>query len=319
MPQPGEVVVPQLRVSVATRTTGLIALVAMLTVVSGCGGPPSLVGTRRSYTYCENGGVSETLHVYEPFSPIRSAPAVVDIHGGGWVSGDATLQPGTVEWDVESALVGKGWVFVSINYRLAPTYRWPAQLQDAKCAVRYLRANARALHIDPTRIGVIGASAGGHLASMLGLTGNQAAFEEGGSLNKSNAVEAVVDEYGPTDLTSPELSSSKVLRILSKETFGVVVGRQSQTLVAASPVTYVHPGAPSFLVIQGANDHLVPPGQSKELVALLKAASDQATLIIVRNAGHGLIQSGNGPVTPDVATVAADAVRFLTKQLSSSR
>lgn len=306
-------------VPVPMRTPGLIVVVALLAVVCGCGGPPRPVGTQRSYTYCDNGGVAETLDVYEPSAPGKSAPAVVDIHGGGWVSGGATLQPGTVEWDVESALVKRGWIFVSINYRLAPTYRWPAQLQDAKSAIRYLRANAPALHIDPVRIGVIGASAGGHLASMVGLTGNQVAFEDGGFLNESNAVEAVVDEYGPTDLTSPQWSSSKVLRILSKETFGVKVGQQSQTLVAASPVTYVHPGAPPFLVVQGADDNLVPPGQSRELVGLLKAAGDQATLIMVRNAGHGLIQSGNGPITPDVATVAAEAERFLTNQLSPSR
>ena len=306
------------RVSVATRS-GLIALVALLVVVSGCGGPPSLVGTQRSYTYCENGGVAETLDVYEPTSSIRSAPAMVDIHGGGWVSGDANLQPGSVDWDVESALVSNGWVFVSINYRLAPTYRWPAQLQDAKCAVRYLRANAPALHIDPTRIGVIGASAGGHLASMLGLTGNQVAFDEGGFLNESSAVEAVVDEYGPTDLTSPEWPGSKIQRVFSKLTFGVEVGQQSPTLVAASPVTYVHPGAPPFLVIQGANDIVVPSGQSQELVRLLKGAGDEATLIMVRNAGHGLLQSGKGPLDPDVATVAADTVRFLTQQLSPRR
>ena len=171
-------------------------------------------GSESSYTYCDNGGIAETLNVYEPSSPPRSTPAVVDIHGGGWVSGDANLQPGTVDWDVEPALVGKGWVFVSINYRLAPSSPWPAQLEDAKCAIRFLRANAPALHIDPNRIGVIGASAGGHLASMLGLTGDgQSQFDVGRYLDQSSAVEAVVDEYGPTDLTSPDWSNSKVLQV----------------------------------------------------------------------------------------------------------
>jgi acetyl esterase/lipase len=310
---------PRLRRSVATTTIGLVALVALPAFLSGCGGSPSVVGTERTYTYCTIGGIPETLDVYGPTSSDRSAPAVVDIHGGGWVSGDSRLQPGSVDSDVKSALVGKGWVFVSINYRLAPSSPWPAQIEDAKCAVRYLRANASALHIDPTRIGVIGASAGGHLASLVGLTGNQAVFEKGGSLDESSAVEAVVDEYGPADLTSPDWSRSKVVPLLSKKTFGVTVGSRAPVLVAASPVTYVHAGAPPFLVIQGVEDMLVPASQSEELVSLLKAAGDQATLILVQNAGHGLLQRGNGPITPSVKTVAADAVTFLTMHLSTSR
>ena len=302
-----------------STTLSLLAVIVVVALLGGCGGPPGLVGTQSSYTYCHNGGIAETLNVYEPIPTPRSAPAVVDIHGGGWVSGDANLQPQTVDWDVEPMLVGKGWVFVSINYRLAPSSPWPAQLEDAKCAVRFLRANAQALHIDPTRIGAVGASAGGHLASMLGLTGAQTSFDEGADLDQSSAVEAVVDEYGPTDLTSPAWSTSKVLRVLSKETFGVAVGQPSPILVAASPVTYIGPGAPPFLVVQGTKDGIVPPSQSSELVGLLKKAGDMATLVTVQNAGHGLVPVGSGPVTPDIPTVAADVARFLTRHLPPGR
>lgn len=306
------------------RATGksLMAVIVAVPLLSACGGQPGLIGSESSYTYCDNGGIAETLNVFEPSAPSRSAPAVVDIHSGGWVSGDANLQPQTVDWDVEPALVGKGWAFVSINYRLAPSSPWPAQLDDAKCAIRFLRANAPALHIDPRRIGVIGSSAGGQLASMLGLTGQPSEvglFEEGGHLGESSAVEAVVDEYGPTDLTSPDWSSSKVLGVLSKETFGEKVGQTSPTLVAASPVTYIHPGAPPFLVIQGAEDKIVPPSQSSELVRRLDKAGDVATLVTVQHAGHGLVQTGQGPVTPGVATLAAEVVAFLTHQLSAPR
>ena len=294
-------------------------LVALVPVAGSCGGPAGLVGTQSTYTYCENGGIAETLDLYEPSSPRASAPTVVDIHGGGWVSGDATLHPGTVDWDVEPALVGKGWVFASINYRLAPSSPWPAQLEDAKCAIRFLRANAPAFHIDPNRIGVIGASAGGHLASMLGLTKQRTSFGVGKYLDQSSAVEAVVDEYGPTDLTSSDWAHSKVISVLSKETFGVEIGQPSLTLVTASPVTYVQPNAPPFLVIQGTEDQIIPPSQSTELVRLLKMAGDQATLEMVRNAGHGLIPAGNGPVTPSIPTLAAQVVRFLTGALVSGR
>lgn len=297
----------------------LVAAIVAGTVLGGCGGPPGLVGSQRSYTYCNNGGIAETLNVYEPIPTPRSAPTVVDIHGGGWVSGDANLQPQSVDWDLEPLLVGKGWVFVSINYRLAPSSPWPAQLEDAKCAVRFLRAKAQALHIDPTRIAAVGASAGGHLAGMLGLTGAQTTFDEGADLDQSSAVEAVVDEYGPTDLTSPDWSTSKVLGVLSKETFGVAVGQQSPTLVAASPVTYVGPGAPPFLVVQGTKDGIVPPSQSSELVDRLKKAGDVATLLAVQNAGHGLVHVGSGPVTPDIPTVAADVAHFLIRHLPPGR
>jgi acetyl esterase/lipase len=311
-------------VAVAFRTftarCGLIALIALPVVISGCGRPPSgLVGVRRSYTYCHNGGIPETLDVYEPTSPVRSAPTLVDIHGGGWVSGDADIQPGTVDWDVEQNLVARGWVFVSVDYRLAPSQPWPAQIQDVTCAVRYLRGNSRSLHIDPSQFAAIGASAGGHLASLLGLAGNRRLFSEGGSPGRSSAVQAVVDEYGPTDLTSPDWSNSKVMQVLSKETFGVSVGHDSPTLVAASPVTYVHAGAPPFLIIQGADDDIVPPGQSQELLDRLRRAGDPATLTMVHNAGHGLIQSGVGPVTPGLAALAGEVESFLTRQFPSKQ
>jgi acetyl esterase/lipase len=297
----------------------LITLAALTAVASGCGSPPAeLAGISHWYTYCHNGGIHETLDVYEPTTAVASAPTLVDIHGGGWVSGDSSIQPGTVDWDVEQDLVPKGWVFVSVNYRLAPAQPWPAQIQDVTCAIRYLRGNAGSLHIDRAHIAVIGASAGGHLASLLGLMGNQSGvFGEGGLPGQSSAVQAVVDEYGPADLTSPDWSSSKVMTVLSKETFGVSVGQPSPTLAAASPVTYVHPGAPPFLIIQGADDDIVPPSQSQVLAGLLHRAGDRATLIMVRNAGHGLIQSGSGPVTPDVTTLAADVDNFLTRQFSA--
>lgn len=295
----------------------IVVLVAVAPLTGGCGGPAGLIGSESTYTYCQNGGTAQTLTIYEPTSPPVSTPAVVDIHGGGWVSGDATLRAGTVDWDVEPALVGKGWVFVSINYRLAPASPWPAQLEDAKCAIRFLRANAPQLHIDPNRIGVIGASAGGHLASMLGLTRQRTSFGVGKYLDESSAVEAVVDEYGPTDLTSSVWLHSKVIQVFSKETFGVAAGQQSATLVAASPVTYVYSGAPPFLVIQGAEDDIVPPSQSTELVGLLKTAGDQATLQMVDNAGHGLNPTGQGPVTPSIPTLAGQVVGFLTNVLPS--
>jgi acetyl esterase/lipase len=281
-------------------------------------GPPDLVGTLHSYTYCNNGGISETLEVYEPTRPIRFAPILVDIHGGGWVSGDADLQPQTVDWRVESTLVAKGWVFASINYRLAPSSPWPAQIEDAKCAIRFVRAHAQLLRINPERIGVMGASAGGQLAAMLGLTGNRALFGTSDYSTQSSSVEAVVDEYGPTDLTAPAMVDAKGMHFFTEQTFGIGAGQDAPVLEEASPVTYVHQGAPPFLVIQGANDQVVPPSQSTELVDRLAHAGDHPKLLMVRHAGHGLVQAGDGPITPSVSALAADTATFLIGQLSPS-
>jgi acetyl esterase/lipase len=303
----------------------LIALVALAALVVGCGGPSQPAAARSAATsnyairdYCHNGGVSQTMDVYRPAAVHGQVPTVVYIHGGGWVSGNSSLEPGSVETDVEGELVHRGWVFISISYRLAPTFRWPAQLVDAKCAIRYVRANAGSLHVNPSLIAVMGASAGGQLASMVGLTGNTTLFVEGDHPTVSSAVAAVVDEYGPTNLTSPDLVNAKGLPLLVKVTFGETAGRRSPTLVAASPVTYVHPGAPPFLVIHGVRDEVVPPSQSEMLVDALRAAGDSAQLILVQNAAHGLVHRGDGPVSPSIPVVAADIVTFLTAQLQPS-
>ena len=194
-------------------------VMAVAVLVAGCGGPSEPVAASTT-TYCHNGGVSQTMAVYQPAAVRGRVPTVVYIHGGGWVSGNSSLPAGSVEADVEEQLVNRGWVFISISYRLAPAFRWPAQLVDAKCAIRYVRANAGALHVNPSLIAVMGASAGGHLASMVGLTGNTTLFVEGDHPAESSAVAAVVDEYGPTNLTSPDLVDAKVLPLLVKETFG---------------------------------------------------------------------------------------------------
>ena len=292
----------------------LAVLAALPTLAGGCSRAPlGLVGSRRTLTYCHGGGMAQTLDLYRPSSSGHAAPVLVDIHGGGWVAGDATVTPASLDGDVERSLVDRGWVFVSINYRLAPDHPWPAQIEDATCAIRFLRADALALHIDPDRMAVMGASAGGHLASLVGLAGNRPAFTGDDHRGQSAAVEAVVDLYGPTDLTSPDWASSPGIEILSRQTFGVAAGRDAPVLVAASPVTYVQPGAPPFLVVQGAEDRIVPPSQSRELVARLDAAGDRATLIMVHNAGHGLVPRGRGPVSPTVVAVAASVVTFLTR------
>ncbi len=199
-------------------------------------------------TYCENGGVAETLDVYEPHPlPVDAVPAVLYVHGGGWTGGSDALGEGTVVDRVAQALLAKGWVFVSIDYRLAPRFQWPAQIIDSECAVRFLRANAGFLHIEPGRIGAIGASAGGQLVSLLGLTAGDR-FDAGANAHESGAVEAVADLFGPSDLTSPSWAGSPLVENVAPEVFGTLLGPEppgspaARELAGASPVNYVAPG-----------------------------------------------------------------------------
>jgi len=282
--------------------------------VTGVG--EQIIGTKSTATYCDPMGVPETLDLYEPLAvPSVPVPVIVWVHGGGWSHGSSSLSPSSVAGQVEFSVVQHGWVFASINYRLAPQYKWPAQIEDTKCAIRFLRAEAHVYHIDPNRIGAIGASAGGHLVSMLGLAGQSAGFDVGQYLQESSAVEAVVDEFGPEDLTSPDWAGSQAAEKLSPEVFGVPFGQPSAVLTAASPVTYIAPGAPPYLVQQGIEDQTVPPDQSEMFVRRLHASNDSASLQLVQNAGHGFNATGTGPVAPSLTVLAQQAANLFFEKL----
>jgi acetyl esterase/lipase len=292
-----------------------MSVMIVAVTLTSCGGAPGLAGTASTLTYCTNGGTALTLQLYHPTAaPGHPVPVVVYFHGGGWELGTSAIQPGTHFGDVESDLVDHGWDFASVQYRLAPRWPWPAQIIDAKCAIRYLRTFAAYLHIDSSRIGVLGASAGGQLAAMVGLAGPSAGFDVGQYADQSSRVQAVVDEYGPADLAAPGWLSSPLAPQVDQAVFGATPG-DTAALAAASPVTYVGPGAPPFLVIQGAEDSVVVPAQSIELVDRLTAAHDEARLIMVQGAGHGLRQAGSSPIEPDIATLASDVASFYYAKL----
>ena len=294
-----------------------MALVAFGMILTSCGGSPTLAGDASTLTYCTNGGDALRLELYRPSAaPTKPVPVVVYFHGGGWEGGTPFIAPGTQIGDVESDLVNHGWDFATVEYRLAPQWSWPAAIIDAKCAIRYLRTSAAFLHIDSSRIGVIGESAGGQLAAMAGLAGRTAGFDVGQYVDQSSRVEAVVDEYGPADLAAPDWLSSPIAPEVNQAVFGVAPGGDTAALTAASPVTYVGPGAPPFLVVQGADDTVVAPAQSAELVDRLTAAHDQARLLMVRGAGHGLTRAGALPIDPDIETVASDVSSFFFSRLA---
>lgn len=280
--------------------------------------PPDVVVTENVET---GKGGDQILHadVYQPKNPSGTAlPAVIFIHGGGWSSG--SYKGGSTK----PYLVEHGYVAVSIEYRLSKVAPWPAQLEDCKMAVRWLRANAAKYGVDPNRIAAWGGSAGGHLAACLGTMGDQTQFEgDGGYPGVSSQVQAVVDGSGPVDFTTgseglkgstPTTDSPMLLTL-----FGGSFAEKSAIYKQGSPITYVKAGDPPFLVIHGDQDHSVPIAQAEKMVAALKAANVPVQYIVVHNADHGgKAAPGFPPPSPTADEVNQQALAFLDHYLKNS-
>ena len=237
------------------------------------------------------------LDVYHPPGhPARPLPVIIYIHGGGWRMGDkgmVAMMPGPGE------LLRRGYLVVSVNYRLAPKYQFPLMLDDVRDAVLFLQTNANRFQLDPKRIGVMGDSAGGHLASLLALMDSSGASAGD---DASPRVRAVVDLYGPTDFTGGQTNLSKSSIQLIQDAFGAT-GPADPVLKRASPVTYVTSHAPPFLILHGNRDTLVDPKQSAELDARLKAVGVDSTYVVITNYAHGYAPWGL-KTSPDAAAVA---------------
>ena len=220
----------------------------------------SKLGTpERDVTYCTMEGVELKMDIRYPRSTDGRWPVAMYVHGGGWTGGDK--KGGAGAEDI-SGLQKAGFLVVSVNYRLAPEYKFPAMIEDVKCAVRFLRARAAEYNLDPDHIGAWGSSAGGHLVALLGLADESAGWDVGEYLEYSSRVQAVVDMFGPADLTVPFSGGYDNLK-------DTVFGGFDAAL--ASPVTYATPGDPPFLILHGDKDELVPITQSKTLLARLQA------------------------------------------------
>lgn len=258
--------------------------------------------TEYDVTYCTMDGVELKMDIYYPEAVTGSRPAVMYVHGGGWASGSKADGAGVKDI---LALQQAGFLTVAIDYRLAPKYKFPAMIEDVKCAVRFLRAHAEQLNIDPDRMGVYGGSAGGHLVNMLGVTDQSAGFDVGEYLEYSSRVQAVVDMFGPADLTVE---------------FPGGYGRLGDTVFGgfdaalASPVTYVTSDDPPFLILHGDKDELVPFAQSESFYARLQAAGVPSELVVVKNAGHGFAPTG-GAISPTRAQITQMVVEFFNQYL----
>lgn len=221
------------------------------------------------------GGRKEKANLYLPANPQpgQTFPAVLIIHGGGWAGGDKRAAR---EINIGTTLAQNGYVGMSINYLLAnaghPGPTWPQNLHDCKTAVRWLRANAERLQIHPDRIGVIGGSAGGHLAAMVALTGPELDPPGEGSTR----VQCAVDLYGPVLwFENRDISMFRKTRAEAPELYK-----------QADPRTHIDQDDPPLLILHGTADKTVPVADSEALAAAMKAAGARHHLEIIPDAPH---------------------------------
>ncbi|GAB2997516.1 alpha/beta hydrolase [Amycolatopsis acidiphila] len=263
---------------------------------------------RTDLVYAEPGGVPLRLDVYVPDGP--PAPVCLYFHGGGWARGSRTA--GAAERLVP--VMESGIAIASVQYRLTDQAVFPAQLEDARCAVRWVREHAADIGVDAGRVGAWGASAGAHLASLLGLCRD----------DEDSSVQAVVAWFPPADLLARETDEpdgppppflpgplptpSFEARLLGLESVHDDPARARE----ASPLSHAGPGAPPFLLMHGDRDGLVPASQSRRLHEALLAQGDDSTLLLLAGANH------EDPIFNGAAALGAVS-GFLREKLGVSR
>jgi acetyl esterase/lipase len=220
----------------------------------------------------------------------KPLPVVVFIHGGGWQKGDKN---GGLNWVGECVASGD-YAGASIGYRLTGESQWPAQIHDCKAAIRWLKGHAKEYNIDESKIGVIGTSAGGHLVSMLGTSGDVPSLEGtlGEHLEKTSRVACVVNFFGPENFVTMETQPSTINRKGSRDCpeallLGGPISERQEVAREASPVTHISKGDAPFFTAHGTKDPLVPFAQGQELHSALNLAGVPSLFQEMTDAGHG--------------------------------
>lgn len=240
------------------------------------------VSVERDVVFGTGGGRDLRCNVYHPPQSGGDRPAVLLIHGGAWVKGDRDQLHGY------GILLGRlGYVCVATEYRLAGESKWPAQIYDVKAALRWMRANAGKLGIDPRKIAVSGNSAGAHLSLMLAATPNVTEFEgDGGSPGVSTDVAACIAFYGPALLYRPATAESDTHALSERMKMLFGDGYTIDAARKASPLEYARPGFPPTLLITGNADETVPPAASFRMYEALIAAGVRAELHVYSEMPH---------------------------------
>ena len=259
---------------------------------------PEGVTVYRDLAYVTDGHERQKLDLYVPETG-ENLPLIIWIHGGAWRGGDKThYMP--IEY------LKAGYAGASLNYRLSQHAIFPAQIEDVKAAVRWLRANAETYRLDPNRFAAWGSSAGGHLVAMLGTAGDVKEFEVGENLEVSSRVQAVVDYFGPTDflqMDAHRLPNGLVHDVPDSpesQLVGEPIQEHQDRVARANPVTYVSKDAPPFLIVHGDKDPLVPYQQSVLLNDALEKVGVPVTFYKVEGGGHGWFKD---PKVPELTKV----------------
>jgi acetyl esterase/lipase len=262
--------------------TGCLFLLAILASLSAASAAPPEIDIQDDLQYGTGGGEKLLLDLARPAKLDKPTPCIVFIHGGGWAGGNRKAHYNRMKRAAE-----EGFVAATISYRLVKdgNHRWPAQIEDCKCAIRWLRANADRFSIDPERIGAFGDSAGAHLSMLLGTMDKSDGLEgEGGSPDQSSKVQAVVGYYGPTNLAVeyPESSRGIVANFM-----GGPLSERRSDYERASPLRYVNAGDATMLLFHGTKDVLVPYQQAFEMATALTNASVGGRVEILLGHNHG--------------------------------
>ena len=249
---------------------------------------PNAPGVELDVSYGEVDGQKLLLDVYKPATPGDKRPAVVLVHGGGWAGGNKRDFAG-----IGQNLARQGFVSFSVGYRLATrtTNKYPAQIDDVQRAVRWIRANAARYGLDPTRIGALGASAGGHLVSLLG-TRETRDNSDPELAQYSSKVQCVVDIFGPTDFTIQRPLTTEAMNILVNF-IGKTPQEAPEVYREASPIVYVDKNSAPFLIFHGTTDHLVPLEPSQRLHDALRKVNVESTLTVFEGEGNGFREKAN--------------------------
>lgn len=256
---------------------------------------------------------SQLLDVWRPKElPTEPAPVLIFVPGGAWVHGSRMLQG----YEMMAHLAAMGWVCLSIDYRVAPHHRWPSHLVDVKTAIAWARANVDKFGGDRNFVAISGCSAGGHLAALAGLTGNdpemQAELPEG----SDTTVDAVVGLYGRYDWEDRStVERARFMDFLEMVVVNRKASRHPDIYRKASPIARVHAAAPPFLVVHGTGDSVIPVAQARDFVERLRGVSRSAVSYIeLPGAGHAF-DMVDGARTKSMAT----AVGLFLKEIHRNR
>ena len=272
---------------------------------------PEGVNVHRDLVYGQVGDRKLPLDLYIPHNASSPLPVVMWIHGGGWRGG--SKGNGGRARDITK----RGFALVDVEYRLSGEAIFPAQIEDCKTAIRWVRANAKKYNLDPNRIGAWGSSAGGHLVALMGLTHDEKAFETKEHSEYSSEIQAVCNWFGPTDFLRMNDFEGRIDHDATESPESLVIGAPIQEnkdkVAAANPITYVSKNDPPMLIMHGEKDLSVPYNQSELLYAVMQKAKLDVTLYKVVNADHGFRNATED--TPE--SLFEMSAQFLEKHLKS--